>query len=147
MLSLLIWPKVITLCGFLCILNYKYSFLIKKIAFFSTGKSGRESCASQVVDPDRRISCSEAIGLTEMNRLRVPGIGSGLGDIAGACDAAESKLSKGEFRRSLRRINSLTRFSLISPIFYEQLFCMKVIYARIFFVLEVWLFSFLMQEH
>jgi len=49
------------------------------------------------------------MGLTEMNRLRVPGIGSGLGDIAGACDAAESKLSKGEFRRSLRRINSLTR--------------------------------------
>jgi hypothetical protein len=27
------------------------------------------------VDGDRRISCSEAIGLTEMNRLRVPGLG------------------------------------------------------------------------
>ena len=64
------------------------------------------------MDSERRISCSEAIGLTEMNRLRVPGMGSGLGDIAGVSDGDSSKLGKSEFRRSLRRINSLTRRKL-----------------------------------
>ena len=79
--------------------------------FTFLGKNGRESCSSQIVDSDRRISCAEAIGLTEMNRLRVPGLGMGLGDASGATDA-ESKLSRSEFRRSLRRINSITRRKL-----------------------------------
>ena len=63
------------------------------------------------MDSERRISCSEAVGLTEMTRLRVPGMGSGLADISGSCEG-ESKLGKSEFRRSLRRINSLTRRKL-----------------------------------
>ena len=63
------------------------------------------------MDGDRRISCSEAIGLTEMNRLRVPGMGLGAGDPSGG-NEAESKFGKSEFRRSLRRINSITRRKL-----------------------------------